>query len=70
MTLRNVEDFENETVEYMCCGTKPHALGIALRSLCTGRGVVSDIVADEHLPTNVIASGVYWRYDIFDVSAI
>ena len=70
MTLRNMEDFENDSVEYMCCGTKPHALGIALRSLCTGKGVVSDIVADEHLPTNVIASGVYWRYDIFDVSAI
>ena len=70
LTARNAEDFKDNTVEYMCCGTKPHSLAIALRSLCTKQGVVSDIVAEEQLSPNVKASGVYWRYDIFDLSAI
>jgi hypothetical protein len=70
MTTRNSEDFASSTVEYLCCGTKPHSLAIALRALCTKQGVVSDIIADEHLPTSVKASGVYWRYDIFDLSAL
>jgi hypothetical protein len=70
LTERNAERFDDNTVEYLCCGTKPHSLAIGLRSLCTKQGVVSDIVAEEHLSPNVKASGVYWRYDIFDLSAI
>ncbi len=57
-------------VEYLCCGTKPHALGLALRALCSCQGVVSDIVAEERLLTNVKSAGVYWRYDLHDLSAL
>ncbi|MBS0202019.1 MAG: hypothetical protein JSS49_03905 [Planctomycetes bacterium] len=70
LTERNAENFIDNTVEYLCCGTKPHSLAIGLRSLCTKHGVVSDIVAEEQLSPNVKASGVYWRYDIVDLSAI
>ncbi len=70
LTDRNVEDFDRCEVEYLCCGTKPHSLAIALRSLCTRQGVVSDIVADEKLPADVEPVGVYWRYEIRNGAAL
>lgn len=69
LTELNFEQRASSTVEYLCCGTKPHSLGIALRALCTRNGVVSDIAAPM-LPTDVKPSGVYWRYDIRDLSAL
>jgi hypothetical protein len=70
LTLRNPERFDDYSVEYLCCGTKPHSLAIALRALCTKQGVVSDILADQYLKPSVAASGIFWRYDISDLSAI
>ncbi|MDA0919256.1 MAG: hypothetical protein O2945_09320, partial [Planctomycetota bacterium] len=70
LSEKNVEQFDRYEVEYLCCGTKPHSLGIALRSLCVRHGVVSDVVADERIAADVEPAGVYWRYDIRNLSAL
>jgi hypothetical protein len=57
-------------VEYLCCGTKPHGLGMALQVLSNGNGVLCDIIAEERLHTDVKEAGSYWRYDIENLAAL
>ncbi len=54
----------------ICCGTKPHSLGLALSTIATPGIALLYIVPDRHLVVDVSASGVYWRYEIRDASAI
>ena len=70
LTDANLSCERKYSIEYLCCGTKPHALGLALRAFCSRQGVVSDIVADERLLTNVVEAGVYWRYDLRNTAAL
>lgn len=64
-----VERPEKENTFYLCCGTKPHAVGLALRGLCVGYPVVLYRVPAEHKVVDVEPKGTYWRFDIRDLSA-
>lgn len=63
-----LERCDEENTSYVCCGTKPHSVALALRAMAVGYPAVIYIVPDKH---NVVAtepSGVYWQYKFQDVS--
>lgn len=55
---------------YLCCGTKAHALGMALSAITKRKPSVLYILPDMHSVQKITPSGTYWRYDIFDLSII
>lgn len=61
---------DGENTSYLCCGTKPHALGLAARAICLRYPTVLYNVPDKHAPLDVYPTGVYWRYDFEDLSAL
>lgn len=54
----------------LCCGTKPHSLGLALHAISSSSITVLYIVPDRHLETDIGPNGTYWRYDIADLTSI
>lgn len=63
-------DCAEEETYYLCCGTKPHALGMALRALCLKFPTVLYNVPETHTFVEVNPNGVFWRFDLRDVSAM
>ena len=61
---------ENENIHYLCCGTKPHALGQALRAISLGHPSVLYNVPESHTVTSIYPSGQYWRFTISDLSSL
>lgn len=61
---------DDENCYYLCCGTKPHSLALALNAICLQHPVLLYNVPDEHKYINVKTNGVFWRYDIFDRSIL
>jgi len=59
-----------ENVYYLCCGTKPHALGLALRCMSEGSGSVLYNRPEDHRVVDTAPAGVYWRYDLRDVTCV
>ena len=64
-----VERFGQENVYYLCCGTKPHSLAFALRSFVREEAVVVYNVPEHYNEVDVFPNGVYWRYEITDLSS-
>jgi hypothetical protein len=58
-----------EEVSYLCCGTKPHSLGMALRAACLDFPTVLYNRPEAHSFVDVSPTGVYWQYDIRDLSS-
>lgn len=65
-----LEDFDNENCHYVCCGTKPHSLVLALRSLVLKEPTLLYIVPESHKVSLVEPSGNYWRYTVIDKTAL
>jgi hypothetical protein len=65
-----VERPEKENTFYLSCGTKPHAVGLALRALCVGHPAVLYRVPIEHRVVDIAPNGIYWTYNITDLSAL
>jgi len=61
---------DTENVSYLCCGTKPHALGVALRCIAKGKGTVLYCRPEDHRVVETKPSGVYWRFDLQDITSI
>jgi hypothetical protein len=59
-----------EDVCYLCCGTKAHSLGMALRAFATKAPTVFYNVPERHNFVPVSPSGSYWTYRIVDLSAL
>ena len=60
-----------ENIFYLCCGTKPHAIGLALRAISLGHPkVLYNIPSGGHSFVDVEPYGVYWKYEIEDISAL
>lgn len=57
-----------ENTYYLSCGTKPHALGMALRALCLGFPCVLYNVPERHNYLRVTPTGRYWTYHLQDLS--
>lgn len=65
----NVESFDYENCLYVCCGTKPHSLSLAIRSLVKTEPGVLYIVPESHRVLDVKPNGTYWRYKVVDFSS-
>lgn len=61
---------EKENSFYVCCGTKAHAVALALRALSLEYPAVLYNIPEEHRVHETQPSGNYWRFDIRDVSAL
>lgn len=59
-----------ENPYYLCSGTKPHALALALRALALESPAVLYNIPEEHKVHATTPSGTFWRFDIRDVSAL
>jgi len=64
----SLERPDSENTFYLPCGTKPHALGLALRALCLGFPTVLYNAPDAYNFVDVQPTGIYWRYRIEDLS--
>ena len=65
-----IEKPYRDNVFYLCTGTKPHALGLALRALALGFPTVLYRVPERHNPLFVEPTGNFWRFDIQDLSSL
>jgi hypothetical protein len=62
------EDSENSL--YLCCGTKPHALALALNAIALGHPAVLYNVPEEHHVHTTGPGENFWTYEIRDVTAL
>lgn len=67
---RNLSKEKEQNIAYLCCGTKPHALGLALNAIVTEKPAVYYNVPEEHRFIRTVPSGVFWKYEIVDLSAL
>jgi hypothetical protein len=68
LSLAALERPTSEDSCYLSCGSKPHALGMALRALCTQFPCVLYNVPEKYNDITVMPTGQYWVYDIQDLS--
>jgi hypothetical protein len=68
LTRANLERAEDESVYYLCSGTKPHSLGLGLRAICLGFPTVMYNLPERHTFVEVTPSGVFWAYHIVDLT--
>ncbi|MCH8043055.1 MAG: hypothetical protein IID44_04990 [Planctomycetes bacterium] len=66
----SIERPDEQNVYYVCCGTKPHSLALALRALTLRYPALLYIVPDRHRVVDVDALGVFWRFDLVDMSSL
>ena len=59
----------DQDLYYLCCGTKPHSLGLALSGLASGRACVLYNRPESLNETQIKGTGSYWRYTLWDSSA-
>lgn len=64
------ERWNDEQVAYLCCGTKPHALAMALRSLVHRSPAVLYFRPEKYTVIPVEEAGIFWKYSILDHSAL
>jgi hypothetical protein len=63
------ERWEDEQVAYLCCGTKPHAVAMALRALVYRYPAVIYFQPERYKVIPVEEAGTFWRYTIIDHSS-
>jgi hypothetical protein len=61
---------EEENSFYICSGTKPHSVALALRAMAHGSATVLYNLPDAHKVNDVKPSGIYWSFIIEDLSAL
>jgi hypothetical protein len=59
---------EDENPFYLCSGTKPHALAMAIHGLLTDRPTVLYAKPVGHKETQILPLGVYWSFRIEDLA--
>ena len=60
----DVERPARENSYYLCCGTKPHSMALALRAAAMQTPAVLYHVPEEHKVVRVRAADLHWRYNI------
>lgn len=60
----------DENSYYLCSGTKPHSVALALRALALEYPAVLYNIPEEHAVHETEPSGTFWRFDIRDLSAL
>ncbi len=57
-----------QNVIYLCCGSKPHALGMCLKAITSGYPIIKYRIPDEHQFIDIKPNGTYWMYEVEDLS--
>ena len=70
LSVSTVDVPDEQNVYYVCCGTKPHSLALGLRAMVEDYPTVLYIVPDCHRVANTDPLGVFWRYDVRNVTAL
>lgn len=70
LSQANLERPDHENTYYLCCGTKPHSLALALRAMELKHPAVLYVVPDCHHVLDIVPSGNYWSFDIEDLTAL
>jgi len=65
---RDIEIPLEDNVFYLCCGTKPHAVALGLRSLTREDSTVLYVLPDQYHAIDIKPSGIFWRYQLTDIS--
>lgn len=65
----HLERDSSESTYYLCCGTKAHSLGLALRAICLGYPSVMYSMPEGYNVTETKPLGIYWKYEIYDLSS-
>lgn len=60
----NVERPDRENSYYLCCGTKPHSIALALRAAALRAPAVLYHVPEEHKVVQIRAADLHWRFNI------
>ncbi len=68
LSIAKLERFETDSLYYLCSGSKPHALGLTLRAICTDYPTVMYNLPERHSFVEVEPTGVFWAYEINDLS--
>lgn len=66
----HVEERGGENVSYLMTGTKPHAIALALRAIVLEEPTVLYVVPEEHSVLRTVPNGIYWQFDIRDVTVL
>jgi hypothetical protein len=61
---------QDEGSYYLCCGTKSHAIALALRALALENPAVLYNLPEEHKVHETEAAGTFWKFEITDVSSL
>lgn len=61
---KNLENFNTENVYYLCCGTKPHSLALALRACLLEEAAVVYNKPESYRIQRIRHQGNYWLYRI------
>jgi len=61
---------DEENSYYLCCGTKPHAVALALRAIALQYPAVLYSLPEEHKVHETEPAGTFWRFDIQDVTTV
>ena len=70
LNLSPEEKPREHNVYYVCCGTKSHSVALALRALVLRYPALLYIVPDHHKVVDVAELGIYWRFDLKDMSSV
>lgn len=64
LTLGNIERPALENSYFLCSGTKPHSLALALRAMSLRTPAVLYNLPEAHQALPIEPNGTYWRFDI------
>jgi hypothetical protein len=63
-------DLNSDNLHYLCCGTKPHAIGMALSAISLSSPCLLYNIPDEHKVVNIVSNGNYWKYIFRDITIL
>jgi hypothetical protein len=70
LSERSIEQPDKYNVTYLVTGTKPHAVALALRAIVLEYPALVYVVPEEHSVLRTEPNGVFWRFDIRDLTAM
>ena len=65
---QNIEDSPQQDLYYLCCGTKPHSLGLALSGLVAEYPCVLYNLPERLNQIEIRQSNRYWKYELRDAT--
>lgn len=65
---KHPERVASENIFYLCCGTKPHSLALALRACLNPNCAVIYHKPESYKTRSTMSAGTYWLYQIYNLA--